>query len=360
MIARLNGRPARCRASRPPRPFERGVRRRPTLVQNVETLAHLALIARHGADWFRAARHAEQPGTALVTLGGAVERPGVYEIALGRAARATCSTGPAASSTGARGARAAATAAAWVAPRSSAAHADDGDCAARSELVGAGVLWCSARPVRSLGVGSRPVLAGRRRAPASAGRASTASRAIADAFERLAHGRAHPGDRARLARWGAEVTGRGACRHPDGAARFLESALRVFADELDDHGAGRCEPRRAPSMPVPLAQRRRRETQRLAVDPIACDGHGAVRGAASPSASGSTTGATRSSTDEPVPAELLAHARRAVAACPTLALRLAGARGGGVSVRIATRAGPDASAARTSNERADQPHRAQS
>ena len=62
------------------RPFERGVRRRPTLVQNVETLAHLALIARHGASWYREAGTAADPGSALVTLSGAVSSPGIYEI----------------------------------------------------------------------------------------------------------------------------------------------------------------------------------------------------------------------------------------------------------------------------------------
>ena len=82
VIAHLNGGPA-LPTTVPPRPFERGVRGRPTLVCNVETLAHLALIARHGADWFRALGSASQPGTGLVTLGGAVAEPGVYEIAFG-------------------------------------------------------------------------------------------------------------------------------------------------------------------------------------------------------------------------------------------------------------------------------------
>ena len=67
----------------PPRLDERGLRGRPTLENNVETLAHLALIARYGDRWFRGVGLPSATGSSLVTISGDVARPGVYEIELG-------------------------------------------------------------------------------------------------------------------------------------------------------------------------------------------------------------------------------------------------------------------------------------
>ena len=61
IVQYLNGGPGKPTFS-PPRPHERGVHGQPTLVHNVETLAHLALIARHGDRWFRGAGLPSAPG----------------------------------------------------------------------------------------------------------------------------------------------------------------------------------------------------------------------------------------------------------------------------------------------------------
>jgi NADH-quinone oxidoreductase subunit F len=56
---------------------------KPTTVNNVETLAHVPWILRHGAQAYRQIGTAESHGTLLCTLDGAVENPGVYEVPFG-------------------------------------------------------------------------------------------------------------------------------------------------------------------------------------------------------------------------------------------------------------------------------------
>ena len=78
--------------------------------------------------------------------------------------------------------------------------------------------------------------------------------ALAGELESLASGR--PFDRARLERWLGQVDGRGACRHPDGVVRMVRSALVVFGAELERHGRGRCcAPRTTEILPVPAVVR---------------------------------------------------------------------------------------------------------
>src|SRR2546427_576609 len=64
--------------------------------------------------------------------------------------------------------------------------------------------------------------------------------AIAGATQRLAAQSPQPGDLDRIVRWSGQLTGRGACHHPDGAATLLQSALEVFADDFAGHQRRRC------------------------------------------------------------------------------------------------------------------------
>lgn len=68
---------------RPPYPTERGLRGAPTVVQNGETLAHVAWIARHGAKKFVVVGSENASGTKLVSVYGRVAQPGLAEVALG-------------------------------------------------------------------------------------------------------------------------------------------------------------------------------------------------------------------------------------------------------------------------------------
>jgi len=84
---------------RPPFPAQRGLFDRPTIINNVETLANVPGILANGAAWFAAVGTAGSKGTKVFALSGNVERTGLVEVPMGTALRcgASCLTWVAAS-----------------------------------------------------------------------------------------------------------------------------------------------------------------------------------------------------------------------------------------------------------------------
>jgi NADH:ubiquinone oxidoreductase subunit F (NADH-binding) len=256
LIQFLNGGPAKPTVT-PPRPFERGIDGSPTLVQNVETLAHLALIARFGPAWFRELGTATEPGTTLVTISGAVVRPGIHEVARGARLRELL-----AEAGGARENISAYLIGGYFGTFFTDAAADDlllhdEDLARRGGGLGSGVVV--ALPASTCAVAEVTRVA-RYLADESAGQCGPCVhglRAIANALEQVVVGNVD--ERQRLTRWVAEIRGRGACRHPDGATRLIASALEVFARDVEQHlRYGRCAVTDRNVLPTPQPQRGRR------------------------------------------------------------------------------------------------------
>ncbi|MHB8471194.1 MAG: NADH-ubiquinone oxidoreductase-F iron-sulfur binding region domain-containing protein [Gaiellaceae bacterium] len=237
------------------RPYERGVGGSPTLVQNVETLAHLALIARFGPGWFRAVGTADEPGSALVTLSGAVRRPGVYEIPLGipmhellAQAGGLVEDVQAYLVGGYFGT--------WIAAgEAEGLRFADADLARVGASLGArGVV---ALPASACGVAETARVA-RYLAGESAGQCGPCVHglaAVAANLEQLGRRSPDGAHEALLRRRLRQIAGRGACAHPDGAARFVASALRVFAAEFERHlTRRRCSGTAAAQLPVPRSR----------------------------------------------------------------------------------------------------------
>lgn len=68
---------------RPPFPPTFGLYGKPTIVNNVETLASVPLIVERGAEWYRGFGTEKSPGTKVFSLSGNIEKPGNYELPLG-------------------------------------------------------------------------------------------------------------------------------------------------------------------------------------------------------------------------------------------------------------------------------------
>ena len=257
IVQYLNGGSAKPTFS-PSRSHERGVKGRPTLVNNVETLAHLALIARYGDSWFRGIGPASDPGSALVTVGGAVGRPGVYEIEMGTPLGQVVMLAGGPSEPlqallvgGYFGAWLPADLA-WPVPMT---HAG---LRAVGGTMGAGMVI--ALPVTSCALAetARVVSYLAEETAAQCGPCMFGLPALADAVIELAYqggwGRAIRA----IATLVPLIEKRGACRHPDGATQLVRSALTTFAADARLHDQqGPCRGlSRAPLLPIPRDEER--------------------------------------------------------------------------------------------------------
>ena len=199
-------------------------------MQNVETLADLALIGRFGAEWFRSAGTPDDPGTTLVTLSGAVEKPGVCEVPLGarlgdvlRVAGADCADLSGVLVGGYFGA--------WL-PGVAAADVRLGVDELRRTGGGLGAGIVVAMPRRDTCALAEVARATRWLADQNAGQCGPCVNgldSIAGAMAELVAGDPKRRAEANLHRWLGMMEGRGACKHPDGVTRFVvEQPARVL------------------------------------------------------------------------------------------------------------------------------------
>jgi NADH:ubiquinone oxidoreductase subunit F (NADH-binding) len=223
----------------PPRPYERGIEGRPTLVQNVETLAHVGLIGRFGDEWFRSLGTAGGSGTTLVSVGGAVPQTMLIETPQGstitdavNAAGGLTADSEAVLLGGYFGG--------WVeSSRAWGLVIDPDPLRAGGHSLGCGVI--AVLPAGRCGVveTARILAYLAHESARQCGPCTFGLRAIAAATGRVAALNAGDGDLEHIQRWAGLLTGRGACRHPDGAAGLLNSALTVFAGEFSRHESER-------------------------------------------------------------------------------------------------------------------------
>lgn len=207
-----------------------GVRGRPTLISNVETLAHIALIARFGPRWFRSLGDPADPGTMLVTLSGALPHT-VIEVPTGTplldlVRRRTDPRGVGAVLLGGYHGR-------WISEEDL-GRVTLGRGSGTGIVHGLGAAECGVeRTARIVGY----------LAEQSAGQCGPCRNGLprlAQLMSVLASGHGDDGLLVEIHRIAGLVDGRGACHHPDGTARLVRSALQAFSVDIGWHCHGQC------------------------------------------------------------------------------------------------------------------------
>jgi NADH:ubiquinone oxidoreductase subunit F (NADH-binding) len=236
-VRAINGGPAKP-TDKPPRPFQEGVGGLPTVVSNVETLANLPFVHRHGAEVYRQAGTEGSPGTFLATLTGGGRTAGLYEVPFGIAASELLEQ-HGISDQQVRGALMGGYFAGLLDRRILHGTLDHGGL----RELGSG-LGCGAISVITdecpVAVGASVLDYYSRENASQCGSCFNGTAAMAAAAAALRDGVADADDVARLQRWSVVLRGRGACATLDAATNIAASLLAMFPDEVARHLDNRC------------------------------------------------------------------------------------------------------------------------
>jgi len=291
----------------------------PTLLSNAETFAQLALAARLGAAGYSAVGTATEPGTMLFTIWGPNGRPTVLEAPVGTPLPQLLGSCDAAGAVAAQGVLVGGYHGMWLRPEvaASALASRDGLAAAGGAL-GAGVIVPLPPDICALSEVGRVATYLAAQSSGQCGPCRMGLPNAARALLALTNGHGNHDTLELLQRTASFVRGRGACGHPDGTSRFILSALTTFADEIAAHIAtGSCGRPIRRVLPLPAEG----NEKRLTVDWSRCSGHGICAHAA-PNLVNMDGNGFPVISDAPVADWFHSEARRAVRACPALALRV--------------------------------------
>ncbi len=219
---------------KPPYPAQSGIKGCPTLINNVETLAYVSHIAKHGADWFRALGKAPGLGTKLYSLSGDVLYPGVFELPKGTSLRELVYThgGGLLSGKPLKAVFTGGPSSTLLTPADLDVALDFDSLRARGSSLGTGAMIVISE---GTGIVKRVAEYERFFAHSSCGQCNsckTGTATMSQLLDRIDTGRGTESDLSILKNLCAMLPNSGRCHLVNGAAMLLDSAFRHFHDEF--------------------------------------------------------------------------------------------------------------------------------
>lgn len=246
LIASLEGRRGMPRL-RPPYPVEQGYRGRPTVINNVESLACVPWILRHGADAFAAFGTESSKGTKVFALAGKVRRGGLIEVPMGITVREIVEQQgggvPGSGRPGGRRLKAVqlgGPSGGCIPERLADTPVDYEALAASGAIMGSGGWWCSTTAT-AWSTSRASSCASPDRSPAASAPSAASAQRMLEILDRMCSGAACRGDLDKLAELADRVSRTSLCGLGQTAPNPVLSTLRHFRDEFEAHLGGRCQ-----------------------------------------------------------------------------------------------------------------------